>query len=1201
MDARRRGDFLAQTADQFYGRTNRALRTSIFAATGNLQNVHRITNKTTLDEADRQQMQARFTSDMQEAMAPLGHGSVLQRAVDAMQDIRPGDQSGILKAVARTLGGLPTDQINQAILPALGKLNEQRQAVEKLQQQVVDAHDPTQRAALMAQLEAKRRELTGQTADLAKIGEQFGLFSADSLGHEDLTRGLDSTRGMMTAQADLIGIRGSFGNEVTAEQIADFKKTPALDVAQQIAVEAGRRQRDVDAIKQHLKDPSVSLTEGQKTKLAEWTNHERLPGMTEAQAQQAAVAGLARNADWRNVAVASVRDLKADSDADIRVAIRTARQMVPYSPTDEDTEKLLKANPELTREEAAELGTSRLRAKRFGVSDAEVAAFRAANTGFDGHQGEIGAISALLERRATRMDVVSPDDIARLKEAPGFPPPKPAELDAFRAKYKISGSDAAIEAEMLKHRVLFQRKDESDARFNQLWQSQTGAAFRDLTNTAFSDIENIAGKLVHSPQTIQRLGTQAIEMSEQLRAGQQRMQELAFAHTGGDMTKLMARQLNLDPTKLDYTKTRAGINTELDAIQKQQRTILATLYGQEGLPGRQFRLGSEEAALKQVLDAEVAAGRMPDKAAEALKSNLSPENLMRVAMRQRELGSDANVRKILGLAPDAQLSELDQARVAGVRFGAGNETEAIGIYGRERYSKLTPEKQREALSAVSGGVATEAAARTILGLAPDAQLTEVDRMRVAAVQVGLKTEAHAGQLLGGPAEGESAADYAGRVQDVMEGMHSRSTAARSLGLRVPVLPEALAASVLKLRERTGNEEEARRLHGYDAKQSLSFLQRAQLARTAADVGIARRLTSADDVKLREHQSNTARMQRLRETAGLSAEQITKLGETVVLTPEQRLTYATAKRQYASLDPAIQKEALKAVTADAAARDVTPKDYLEGKGFMSDSGLAVYREAQTRAAGSEKELTDLANRLGIKPEDLLHAGGIGAKLATMAERAAKADTISSADITKSLLSAYGFDTGTEPSEVAKSIAKTMDTPEGRVRGTQVLRTARTLGTVAGRRTGGQGGLRGVDEMADAYFKLREGPEAERAAKVGAFQKQYQFDTDERGMLTGTGAKEYEDFEQAMHLQQQMKLLGVGRGGDTRHRRRQDEAALKDILGEQPTIGKRLDSEQSNAGGTPRELTIHGTLRLTGDGFAELSGASGGSRNFTPHGA
>jgi hypothetical protein len=49
LDPNQRQDFLNQTADRFYGATNRAIRGSAYRSFGNLQNVHRLTNRTTLD------------------------------------------------------------------------------------------------------------------------------------------------------------------------------------------------------------------------------------------------------------------------------------------------------------------------------------------------------------------------------------------------------------------------------------------------------------------------------------------------------------------------------------------------------------------------------------------------------------------------------------------------------------------------------------------------------------------------------------------------------------------------------------------------------------------------------------------------------------------------------------------------------------------------------------------------------------------------------------------------------------------------------------------------------------------------------------------------------------------------------------------------------------------------------------------------
>lgn len=212
--------FLRQTANRFVGHTDRALKGSRFAAQGNLTNVHAANNATVLDETDRQSMQSAHRTSLQEAMSGLGQGSILSRLVDAIQHARPGDEQAAMKAIASTLGGVKKDDINKALLPVMQDVVAKKKAVEDLQGQLVRETDPTKKAGLTEQLRKAHDELTKQVGGLAKLGEEHGAFAVPALTAEDTERFRQTSGGAITAQNDLVGLRGNFGQWVTPAQLA---------------------------------------------------------------------------------------------------------------------------------------------------------------------------------------------------------------------------------------------------------------------------------------------------------------------------------------------------------------------------------------------------------------------------------------------------------------------------------------------------------------------------------------------------------------------------------------------------------------------------------------------------------------------------------------------------------------------------------------------------------------------------------------------------------------------------------------------------------------------------------------------------------------------------------------------------------------------------------------------------------------------
>lgn len=1192
MDPNQRQQFLAQTADQFYGAGNRAIRGSIYRSFGNLQNVHRLTNKSTLDESDRQQMEAKFKAQMQDAMSPLGHGSMLQRAVDALQDMRPDDPQGAMGVVASALGGVRIEDINRTLMPHFDKVNEQRRAVEKLQGEVMKTSDPVAKAKLMEQLEVARRQLTGQAEGLAKTGEQFGLFTKDSLGHADLTKAFSSTRSVMTMQNDITGVRGNFGGDVSDSEIRGFR---AANVVAQ--------------------------------------NDTELLALAEARSMASGAGPLDRSKfDPSKV------DGKVATDDEARAMIRTRRRMVAYRPNQSQVEEIKKLYPGLTDGQATEMATNRLRASRLGV---EIQAKYASA------DEETAAIANKFAAEADKMFDVSDTDIADLKKTTGYRDPTADEIKRYRDVNEVDGKvdDAGVIKQMQTKMVVKGRQAAYNARFNKLWGSTQGAAARDSVDFATQDVATVADKLISSPQMVQRLGTRAIELSDSLKGDQQRLRELALYHSEGDVAKLMAGHYTGEFTK----EGAAKIRDEVTSIQMRQRSILAELAGTEGLPGRQFHLGDETNARKRVLDEEVRAGRMKQEDADKIiAATPNSAQLLKIGDMQRELGSEERARAIRGIPIGKRnLTESDRAGIAGVRFGAGSDDEVKLMYGLDRWDKLSPTEQAAAAEKMREGTKgnTEDAMK-LLGITDAMLKKDVNgdlARKIDATKVGLQTDAHAMQLANVTKEMMDAATpdekkaYEAKIRSVRGGLYNPALAREKLGIAPDGMSETLLAKVRASREAVGNEAEAMRLMGKKPGDPLTADETEKLRKLTYDVGVARKISPEDESTIISYESKLSRLDKMASSRGLTVADIEKKGDALVLTGDERGRLDVARRDFNAADRSVnilatreknvqamldslkddmseaggkRRERLKeelsgiqgdlkkytetrgraetSVDADAKRRGVTSADYIRGKGWIDAEGLKHFRSVTGERDADKKKIDEMAAILKIKPEDLAGATGVSRRLLDAQGNALKKDSKDPKDIVRNIMAEFGVGKldGPETDE-GKAMAQLMEGNAGRGMGMRMLETQRTMKDRASR------GGKSTDEMAAAYFKAAKSGKEE---DMTAFRETYKMlDKDGHGQVTGKSNREFADFQQAIQFQQQTGILGFGVEGRNKARTQGDLARLY----AQAMQGGEMKGPDGKPGGSqqPSKMEMTGTVTLKGDQL-DMAGVHG--RSFIPGG-
>ncbi len=670
MSKEERDKFLKVTASQFYGNMDRFVKQSGFRGMGSFQNVQRVMNQDVMREADRQQLQARFTGEMQEAMSPLGRGTAMSRAIDAMQDLRPGDEEGMKKVMAKAFGGVDTKEINMALQKPLAALAQKKKQVEQLQERVGRATDAGEKTRLMADLETQMKELRAQTDDVAKMGEKFGLYKDAGVTKEDTDRALKSTSAVAKSVLDLAGVRGGFGTDVTDAQAneAAGKYTKGQITADEAAVVIMARRRT---------DPKYRVTDEEAQKAADASGGRLNKDQARAAMEARRLETVGRISDEEIALEMQNGSIDTGTDAGKAAARDLAllrRRKTPIRGSAADVKKLMDQFG-LTAEQAQEAADAEQRAKRMGLDEAEDIAPRvkAGASRYD-------AINSALADREARRFVVTDKDRQTFVDG----------NEQLKGKLDLGTEEGRTTADNL---ILKRRAAEEKQRFAAFRRSDDGARFREDVDMRSQDVENVMAKLITSPQMMQRFGMQAIDWHEDLKAGQQGLRDLALLHSGGDMSRLMMGDLDIDTSTREGAEKAAKVRKEVFERVRQQTSLVKAVHTTHGAEGRQLQLGQKVEALMSGTDkhlapirdlamkrALIAEGMDPTgskggdvKAVfEELKAK-DPEKAQRVMDRFADEANKVEDKDIL--------VKEEREALAANRERVGNEREALGLLG----------------------------------------------------------------------------------------------------------------------------------------------------------------------------------------------------------------------------------------------------------------------------------------------------------------------------------------------------------------------------------------------------------------------------------------------------------------------------------------------------------------------------------------
>lgn len=149
-------------------------------------------------------------------------GSALRNLMTAIKDVDITDKNSLLKVIGRTMGGVDTARIGDALHGPLGAYQTKLKEVDVAQRQLNLAKTPEEQAKLQEVLSVKVAELSTATEAVRVAGEKVNAYSATGLTHADVASAETSLRGETNSLSNMQVLRGD-NAKVTPEQENAFK------------------------------------------------------------------------------------------------------------------------------------------------------------------------------------------------------------------------------------------------------------------------------------------------------------------------------------------------------------------------------------------------------------------------------------------------------------------------------------------------------------------------------------------------------------------------------------------------------------------------------------------------------------------------------------------------------------------------------------------------------------------------------------------------------------------------------------------------------------------------------------------------------------------------------------------------------------------------------------------------------------------
>ena len=280
--------FYRQLGESAWGRWEAAIPRGEYRGLGSTQNAFVQSSDATMRDQRRLDSDAASAARIRELLSPLGRGSLLRRAVTAIQGARDTDPQALQKVALEAIGGVPSKDVRAALQTQAGELARRIDAVKTQQAKAAAAAPGPGKDALLKSLQESEQALKAQVALGVDEEQRLGLdtgptaAAADAAVHsgdvlDQLRRGdvlAPALRGYPTDAAALKSRHEAFGKYWTSDSGATFRdatRRAATDLedlaADAVTSDEGLRRYGPEGLKRYeqVRDTGRQLTDLART------------------------------------------------------------------------------------------------------------------------------------------------------------------------------------------------------------------------------------------------------------------------------------------------------------------------------------------------------------------------------------------------------------------------------------------------------------------------------------------------------------------------------------------------------------------------------------------------------------------------------------------------------------------------------------------------------------------------------------------------------------------------------------------------------------------------------------------------------------------------------------------------------------------------------------------------------------------------
>jgi len=228
-------DWFELAAAEGYGHVQYIMRRDPnYRQYGSFQDFQAQMNRRTLQQGERNLLQARLEARTADSLTALGRGGAARRAIDYLQQVRGDDNANIPELIAHALG-VKTGDVNKGLQEGIIGLDAARAEVDRLKTEIQASPEGPARQRLMEQFNAANDVLREQANTLADMAAEQGFASDESqlLGTRDVERTQATLERMFEQSRALTADKGLQQRfEIDADVVSREAKRTGLSEAQ---------------------------------------------------------------------------------------------------------------------------------------------------------------------------------------------------------------------------------------------------------------------------------------------------------------------------------------------------------------------------------------------------------------------------------------------------------------------------------------------------------------------------------------------------------------------------------------------------------------------------------------------------------------------------------------------------------------------------------------------------------------------------------------------------------------------------------------------------------------------------------------------------------------------------------------------------------------------------------------------------------